>query len=456
MQLFTAAGAQAQPLTPTTFAQEGLRERDHLQEWVIAHPEVLGTGLLVVTAEFDSWQTADGVASRDRLDVLALESSGRLVVAELKRDADRDVHLQAITYAALVSRFDISTLAAAHAKFRSARGTPTTPEEAREVLLDHVEGEWDLDLLRQPAIVLVAASFPRVVTHSAVWLSEMGLTVALVQVGLWRSAAGLVTSFEQLYPVAAVEQFTLAPARQEIAHARDRAEVSSRRGPTVGRLLAADALEIGAELRLAPYGRITADEREAVLDLVARDPAVGSARWNGDPATGLTWQKDGQPWTPTGLSKHIVELATGRRPSVIGGPRWWQTSDGVSLRDLADGLEETRTGTFDWEPMHEVLAALPAGTWTTYGELAKLLGTAGQPVGNHIRSCTICPRAHRVLNDKGRISDRFKWSDPTRTDDPVDLLRADGVTVNGQVADPSQKLDAVALASLLGDGRSVE
>ncbi len=174
-----------------------------------------------------------------------------------------------------------------------------------------------------------------------------------------------------------------------------------------------------------------------------------TAHWNGDASTGLTWRKDGQPWTPTGLSKHKVELATGRRPPVIGGPRWWQTNDGVSLRDLADGLEETRTGTFDWQPMHEVLAALPAGTWTTYGELAKVLGTAGEPVGNHIRSCTVCPRAHRVLNDKGRVSDRFQWADRTRTDDPVDLFRADGVTVNGQVADPSQKLDAVALASLL-------
>lgn len=184
----------------------GAREREHLQEWVIEHPEVLGTGLLVVTAEYDSWRAADGVASRDRLDVLALESSGRLVVAELKRDADRDVYLQAITYAALVSRFDMATLAAAHARFRSQRGRPTTDEEARELLLEHVEGEWDLDLLRQPAIVLVAGGFPRVVTHSAVWLSEMGLSVALVQVALWRSPEGLVTSFERLYPVAAVEQ----------------------------------------------------------------------------------------------------------------------------------------------------------------------------------------------------------------------------------------------------------
>ncbi|WP_328949275.1 hypothetical protein OG778_14505 [Streptomyces sp. NBC_00184] len=51
-------------------------------------------------------------AARDRLDVLGLDATGRLVVVELKRGtADRDVHLQAITYAALVSRFDLGTLA---------------------------------------------------------------------------------------------------------------------------------------------------------------------------------------------------------------------------------------------------------------------------------------------------------------------------------------------------------
>lgn len=62
--------------------------------------------MLVVTAEYDRWADTDGVPARDRLDVLGLDATGRLVVVELKRGtADRDVHLQAITYAALVSRF---------------------------------------------------------------------------------------------------------------------------------------------------------------------------------------------------------------------------------------------------------------------------------------------------------------------------------------------------------------
>ncbi len=118
--------------------------------------------------------------------MLAIEPSGRLVVAELKRDEDRDVHLQAINYAALVSRFDLQTLADAHAKFLTRRGAPTSVEAARDRLLEHAE-EFEPDGLRTPRIVLVAAGFPRIVTHTAVWLSEMGLDISLVQVQLWRS-----------------------------------------------------------------------------------------------------------------------------------------------------------------------------------------------------------------------------------------------------------------------------
>jgi hypothetical protein len=48
-------------------------------------------------------------------------------------------------------------------------------------------------------VVLVAAAFPRIVMHTSVWLSEVGLDVSLVQVALWRSADDLVCSFERLY-----------------------------------------------------------------------------------------------------------------------------------------------------------------------------------------------------------------------------------------------------------------
>jgi RecB family endonuclease NucS len=74
-----------------------LRERSDLQEWVVAHPEIIGDGVLVVTFEFDHWQAFSGARERDRLDVLGLGADGQLVVAELKRDRAPDtVEMQAI------------------------------------------------------------------------------------------------------------------------------------------------------------------------------------------------------------------------------------------------------------------------------------------------------------------------------------------------------------------------
>ncbi|MGI4893944.1 MAG: hypothetical protein ACRYF3_02395 [Janthinobacterium lividum] len=184
--LFVVEGSTATPAVDTDLPAEGLQERQHLQEWVISHPEVLGDDVLVVTAEFDRWTSeSDGTSARDRLDVLGIDASGRLVVAELKRgSAERNIHLQAITYAALVSRFTLDTLAAAHSDFLTRRGEQVDVEAARDSLLAHVDGELVPEVLRRPRLVLLASSFPKQVTHSVVWLSEMSIDIDLVQVRL--------------------------------------------------------------------------------------------------------------------------------------------------------------------------------------------------------------------------------------------------------------------------------
>jgi hypothetical protein len=70
-RVFTVSGSVATPAQPITLAEAGLRERSDLQEWVLAHPEILGEGVLVVTFEFDRWQAYGGARERDRLDVFA-------------------------------------------------------------------------------------------------------------------------------------------------------------------------------------------------------------------------------------------------------------------------------------------------------------------------------------------------------------------------------------------------
>lgn len=62
--LFTVVGPAAVPAEPISLADAGLKERADLQEWVIAYPEILGSGVKVVTFEFDRWWSSSGLYRR--------------------------------------------------------------------------------------------------------------------------------------------------------------------------------------------------------------------------------------------------------------------------------------------------------------------------------------------------------------------------------------------------------
>ncbi len=212
--VFAIDGNNAVPAVPITLAEAGLKEREHLQEWVLKNPQILGPGVLVVTSEFDRWMSKGG-HEKDRLDVLGLNQEGRLVVAELKRDAAPEtVEMQAIKYAALASRFALDVLADAHATFiTKTTGEPLTSEDATERLEAHTEYRISAETLRVPKIVLLAGSFPATVTATVVWLSEMGLDITLVRIQAYRASTGVTVTVSQHYPPPDVEDFTVAPTR---------------------------------------------------------------------------------------------------------------------------------------------------------------------------------------------------------------------------------------------------
>ncbi|MFF4867351.1 DUF262 domain-containing protein [Streptomyces sp. NPDC001231] len=106
----------------------------------------------------------------------------------------------------------------------------------------------------------------------------------------------------------------------------------------------------------------------------------------------------------------------------------------------------------DWQLAHQVLAALPHGTWTSYGDLAAFLGSGAQAVGNHLANTPGVAYAYRVLTSEGKVSDGFRWAAPqdAGSDDVRARLATDGVrfTATG-AADPAQRLTADDLAALL-------
>lgn len=212
--VFEVSGSEATRAVPISLEEAGLREREHLQEWVVVNPDVLGEGVMVVTIEYGEWASQSGAVERDRLDVLGLGTDGRLVVAELKRGAAPDtVEMQALKYAAMASRFDPDRLGEVHAAFLKSRGEVVSDTEALERLNNHSQFTIDAETLRTPRVVLLASSFPHTVTSTVVWLSEMGVDISLVQFQAYRVENRILLSVSTLYPIPDVEEFTVAPTR---------------------------------------------------------------------------------------------------------------------------------------------------------------------------------------------------------------------------------------------------
>ncbi len=103
-----------------------------------------------------------------------------------------------------------------------------------------------------------------------------------------------------------------------------------------------------------------------------------------------------------------------------------------------------------WDVMNAALAELPAGSWTTYGDLAALIGSHAVPVGVRLASHP-APNAHRVLQSEGTISSAFRWLEPGRSENPRDLLEAEGVEFDkGGRANAAQRVTPEELAVLCG------
>lgn len=351
--LFTVVGSTAQPAQPIPLADAGLKERADLQEWVLAHPIILGSDVKIVTFEFDRWWTTSGTAPADRLDVLGLGEDGRLVVAELKRDMAPDTtEMQAIKYAAMASRFTLDSLAEQHARFREQRQDACSKDEALSSLATHAP-DLSEDTLRRPRIVLLAREFPSVVTATTVWLTEMGLDITLLKFQAYRSTAAspagreqhtqVLLSVTRIYPVRDVEEFTVSPAQAQIRAAAETTR-RTRDVSTVRRLIESGTISDGTVLTVNPRD-INTEAREKVEAWLGEKPKRSQAVWQNKTNAPLRWHADDEEYTPSGLARMIVREAA-QLERQFYGTQWWCDPEGRTLVELAAALSGSRAASY--------------------------------------------------------------------------------------------------------------
>ncbi len=168
---------------PLTFAEMGVKERQHIEEWIKHNTGILGSKLLLITSEYDKFDKSDV-----KLDLLALAQDGKLFVVELKRDAKHTLaDLQAIRYAAYCSTMTFEQAVKLRAAFAK-----TDQDSARQEIRDFVGDDDFSKIEREPGIILAAGGFDEKLTSCALWLHKFGLDIRCVEVTPYRLEEGKI------------------------------------------------------------------------------------------------------------------------------------------------------------------------------------------------------------------------------------------------------------------------
>lgn len=202
------------PCRETEFRSHGLLERQDLSKWVEQYPAILGEELLVVTSEYDRFDKTN-----ERLDLLAIDKDGNLVVIELKRDdSGKSVDLQAMKYAAYCSTLRLVDLVDIYARYQRQKGTDLSLEAAQQVILDFIDNDDFEELNDRPRIILVAREFRPEVTASVLWLRKFGIGISCVKWDPYElSEDCVVFNSSVLIPLPEAIEFIIQSEKKETA-----------------------------------------------------------------------------------------------------------------------------------------------------------------------------------------------------------------------------------------------
>ena len=193
---------ESRKVSESDFTDLGFLERD-IQDWVVANPGILGGDLLIVAKEFSDFDR-----TKERLDLLAVDPHGTLVIIELKRDhSGADAHWQAIKYASYLRQATQQEIIGMLADHESV-----TPTEAENQLAEHIGSESLENLNHDQRVILVSHRFATEVTSAALWINEKAQgddLITCVQLMPYQIGEALHVLANTIIPVPGTESYSI-------------------------------------------------------------------------------------------------------------------------------------------------------------------------------------------------------------------------------------------------------
>lgn len=186
------------------FSELGFRERDHLQEWIAKNPEVLGEDLLIIQKEFQGFND-----TKERLDLLAIDKEGGLVIIENKLDdTGKDVVWQGLKYTSYCSTLTNEQVIKLYQDYLDSYGGG----DAREEILEFLERESDEDLIlnsNDQRIFFIANNYRKEVTSTVLWLLEHDINIKCFKATPYSLNEDLFLQIEQIIPLPETAEFMI-------------------------------------------------------------------------------------------------------------------------------------------------------------------------------------------------------------------------------------------------------
>ena len=195
-----------------TFSDLKFREREHLQEWLENTPTAFGEDdeLLFIQKEFDGFDD-----TRERLDLLAIDKQGDLVIIENKLDdSGRDVTWQVLKYASYCSSLTTPQIRDIYQSYLDKKGCSENAESNISEFLDINDFE-DIQLNNNQRIILVSGSYRKEVTSTVLWLlQKYKLKIQCFKATPYSFEGQIFLNIEQIIPVHEVEEYTIKMAEK--------------------------------------------------------------------------------------------------------------------------------------------------------------------------------------------------------------------------------------------------
>lgn len=186
------------------FKDLGFRERDHLQEWIAKNPEVLGEELLIIQKEFSGFNDTN-----ERLDLLALDKLGNLVIIENKLDdSGKNVTWQALKYTSFCSTLTTKQILGLFQEYLNQLNLQEVAEDLVKTFLESTEEDLYLNSGDQ-RIIFVANHFRKEVTSTVLWLLTHGIQIQCFRATPFSQNEDIFLQIEQIIPLPETEEFMI-------------------------------------------------------------------------------------------------------------------------------------------------------------------------------------------------------------------------------------------------------